>query len=334
MSARFPWWISLALLAACNPFRGEVPEVKAGIEAFEQSKFEDAEKAFDEAIQNTPSSEAHFGKGATLHQLHKEAEAAEAFRRAITTKDDALKARAYLDLGNAEASAGLLDKAIEDYRRSLELVPTDHDALYNLEWALREKRKPQDKKDGQKQGGGDSKDGNQDPQKGNDPEKGPKDDSNQPPKRDNGGEQQGPDQPGAQKDDQQGKGEQDPSQPKPDAQQQQAQDGEKKPGGEQGEQGAQADAQKPGEQQGPGSKGEQARDGAQAQQGQQPDQKPGEESKPGGGVAQAGKGPKSRGKQDPAQVLDALQAGEKSLQMWRFQKQGDGGGRRTVDQDW
>jgi hypothetical protein len=73
MSPRPSLAVALFLLAACNPFRGEVPEVSAGIEAFEQSKFDDAEKAFDAAIQNSPSSEAHFGKGATLHQLHKDA---------------------------------------------------------------------------------------------------------------------------------------------------------------------------------------------------------------------------------------------------------------------
>jgi Ca-activated chloride channel family protein len=324
----------IALLCACNPFQAEVPLVKAGVDAYEQSKFDDALRSFDRAADEAPSSEAHFGRGATLHQQHKDAEAAEEFRRVLSSKDDALKARAYLNLGNAEAQSGQLDKAIESYRRALQLDPQDPDARYNLEWALREKRKPKpDDKGGDDQKSDQDKSGD-DQQKKDGDSKDQKSQENKDDAGKQGGEKEAPDQPGQKTPGEDGKPQGDQGGKPDDAKQ-----GEQpKPGGEQGKDGAQADAKKPdGQQQGREGEEQQAQKGAddpQAQAGQEQDAKPGEKSGP-MGAAKAGEVPQKKGRQDPSRVLDALQAGEKSLQMWRFQKKGeDAPAGRTVDQDW
>ena len=309
MIPRVTWVAILALACACNPFKAEVPAVKAGVDAYEQSQFDDAAKNFDEAIREEPTSEAHFGRGATLRQQHKDAEAAEEFRRVLSTDDDELKARAYLNLGNAEARAGRMKEAIEAYARALQLAPNDADARYNLEWALREKQKPSQGSNGD--GDEKSDDGSDQDEKG---EKGERSDASK------------KDEPGEGKDDRKKDGEKDGN-------------GEEQAPGVGQDGGDKKDANqgpKPGEQDGAGKTGEeaQARQGGEKQeQGASPGEGADRQPQP-AGVAKAAPPPKSKGRQDVGQVLDALQANEKGLQMWRFQKRDETKSGGDVDQDW
>jgi len=265
--------VAALVLAGC---RVELPVMKAGVDAFEAGQFADASNAFDRALAEAPSSEAHLGKASALHQLGKFDEAAEDFRRALSSPDEALRARAYFDLGVSQARGGKLDDAIESFRRSLQLVPDDPDARYDLEWALAAKRQQeQQKKDGDQSKGGDGSNDKKSDEKKQDGDK---------------SEEKKSDEQKSQDKNTSGQGDQ----------------------GSQGEQGQ--DATPP-----------------QGEGGPQPDEKPG-----------AGTPADERREQPPAKpmnaqkagaVLDALQGGEKSLQMWRFQDKGRRKG-GDVDQDW
>ncbi len=313
-------WLPALFAVACNPFKAEDPDVKAGAEAFDQSRFADADEAFDKALERDPSSEAHFGKGAAQAAQQKFDEAAEQLRRTLTTKDDLLRQRTYLNLGNTEAKAGRLDKAIDAYRRALQLDPADADARYNLEWALRAKQKQQEQQkngqSGEKGEKGDQK-GQQGQQQGQSPEK---DQSGEPQTKQGNGSQDpsknGDGSQDGQKDGEKGKQEQGGDQ-KGDPKKDDAQAANQPEPGEKGEQGTKPEPSEggtPGEQDPSKQPGEamaagDAKDGPQAQQ----------------------KPARAMGRQDAAQVLDALQASEKNLQMWRFQRKQ---GRNSVDQDW
>lgn len=314
MIPRVSWFAVISFACACNPFKAEVPAVKAGVDAYEQSKFDDAANKFDESIREEPTSEAHFGRGATLRQQHKDAEAAEEFRRVLSTGDDELKARAYLNLGNAEARAGRMKEAIEAYARALQLSPSDADARYNLEWALREKQKPQGSKGDGDEKSDEGSDQGENGDKSDASKKDEKSEGKDEPKKD--GDKDGSQQeqsPGAGKD-----------------------GGDKKDGNQGPKPGPQDGASEP-QAKGSGQSGEEKKaEGAKPQQGQEGAQPPegGERQAQPAGAAKAAPPPKSKGRQDVGQVLDALQANEKGLQMWRFQKRDETKGGGDVDQDW
>jgi tetratricopeptide (TPR) repeat protein len=270
---------ALALLSAC---RVQEPLTKAGVDTFEAGQFKDASAAFDQALMNAPSSEAHLGKASATYQLGEHDEAAEQFRRVLSTTDDGLKARAWFDLGVNEAKAGRLDGAIDAFRRSLELVPGDLDARYDLEWALMAKKQQEQQKKDQKDGDK-SDDQKPDGDKSED-------------KQDAADQKQDPSKQGEQKPDEQKAG---------------GSDGSKKDEPQQGKEGA----------------------GQQPQPGEEP--KSGEQPQAGGAEASKNQPPpKPMNAQKAAAVLDALQGGEKSLQMWRFQKQTEKQKGGDVAQDW
>lgn len=298
-------------LAACTPFKREVAEIREGIEAYEAGDFATAEQKFAEANAAEPTSEGHFNQGAATYRQDRHPAAMEQFSRALTSEDDALRARSYFNLGNAQAKAGQLDRAIESYRRTLEIDPSDHDARYNLEWALLQKQKPQDQQQDSQQ---------QQQQQASQDSKDQKDEQEQ-----------------------QGQGEQD-QQDQQQAQNEQGDSDEQKPGdsdkGDEQDKQAQNDGrQGQGEEPNPQ---ENEGDPSQKAQNEQPDQRGeeqqqaasgGDTSESGGEAQQGEPPPRPLTRQETAEILDSLQAGEKNLQMWKFQKR-DPKPRSTVDKDW
>lgn len=283
------------LALACNPFQVEDKLLKSGIEPYTQSQWAAAEQAFDRAVEEDPSSEAHFNRGMSLYRQGKFEDAGNDLRRSLTSAKDPLKARAWFDVGNSSAKRGKLEEAVQSYRRSLEIDPTDPDVLYNLEWALQQL----DKKNDDNQSGDDDEkkeDGGDDDEKNEGDGKG-----------DDGGEQA--------KNESSKDGDQGPDE----------KDGESKPEDE-GDKGDKPDENKPGEEE--GEEGQEKTDPSAQADGQESDDKRDERQQPAGGGQEGEEEKAARAKpldaQEMTEILDALNASEKNLQMWKFQeKRGD-----------
>lgn len=98
---------------------------------------------FDRALELNPRYlEALIHRGLVLNELGRREEADESFRRAALADTGSVRglpapvaaqlANRHAELGQAYAEVGALDRAIEQYRRALELGPTFHDLRYRL----------------------------------------------------------------------------------------------------------------------------------------------------------------------------------------------------------
>ncbi|PIU64243.1 MAG: hypothetical protein COS85_13295 [Armatimonadetes bacterium CG07_land_8_20_14_0_80_59_28] len=94
-----------------------------------------------------------YNLGTVLYQQRKYDKAIKSFEQALNSDDASLQARAHYNIGNCHFRANDLVKAIESYKKSLQLDPNDSDTKFNLELARRKlkeqaqkqqkKRKPQ-----------------------------------------------------------------------------------------------------------------------------------------------------------------------------------------------
>jgi tetratricopeptide (TPR) repeat protein len=284
-----------------NPLKAQNGEFAEGLKAYGDSRWADAQKSFEEANRKEPSSEGHFDEGSALYKEQKLQDALDDYKKVLDTPDDNLKARAYFNIGNTQASAGNLEEAKAAYRRALEIRPDDVDARYNLEWA---ERAIEQKKQRQKQGDQGNKD---DEKKDKDQKSDQKDQKDQKDESKKGPEQ-------AKSDDKDQKKDQNDDQKKDQKDQQQAGQDQKKDGAGQDQKDQQAQEDQKDQKDQPG----------------QQDQKQGSQDQKQGGQQQAGQAGKADdqddkngtnrplGRQETAAVLDALQQGEKPLQMWKF----------------
>lgn len=302
-AALLPAALVVSALGASACLRSEVPEFREGIAAYGEGRFADAEQHFERALEAEPSPEGHFDKGAAIHRQQKPADAAEELRKALSTRDDAFRSRVYLNLGNSEATAGNIDGAIRSYRRALELVPDDHDARYNLEWALRMKRDSDGSPSSEPGDSGEEGDRKEDQQQnqGQDRQAAKQDQPNQGDSAQDGAKQP---QPGGDK---------------PQEQQAQAQDGQQQradsgaPDEPAGERPSSAEST-PGESEPDPSQQAQAAGGAQPQQ-------------------DAMEKARAVGRHEATEILDALRAAEQNFPFWRFQAR-ERKERRSVEKDW
>ena len=155
----------LVVLILCFPLLGgfdvlqrKDPDIEAGNQALAAGKAEDALKAYDRAVAARPDDEtAHYDRAAALMQLNKLPEATKELQRAVETRDPALKADAYYNLGLAQHKQEHFKEAIDAYKRALGLRPDDKRTKWNLEVAQRKLRE-QKEQEKQKQAQNDQKD--------------------------------------------------------------------------------------------------------------------------------------------------------------------------------
>ncbi|HLL55590.1 MAG TPA: VWA domain-containing protein [Myxococcaceae bacterium] len=307
------------VLVAASPARADLlhaPDAatEEGRKAYDEGRYEDALKAFDEAAKSRPPSAAlDFNRGSALYKLGRHEEAKQAFLRAAQGSPGTLEAKDRYNLGNALAQLGQKQEAISAYRKALTLDPTDEHARHNLEVLLRQQTQAK---------------AEQQPKQG-----GP---------RQQAENQQGQDQ---QQEEQNGQGQQQQAENSQgqDQQQQQAQrqPGEDKKDASSGADEAQREQGKSGQAQanveGDGKKDEKEREGAKGGDEKESRQaragKEGQEQKSGAGEsddpepreATAAAAREGTGKPVPlsprtAHVLDSMRTNERGLQLWKFQK--------------
>lgn len=241
-----------------------------------------------------------YNLGTSLHQLYEYAEAEKELEQALSqAKDAGTKAKILYNYGNTQYRLGNFEKAIESYKKVLELNPKDEDAKYNLEF-LQKKKSQFEQKNKQRQ--------NQQKQK---PQPQPQTHQNQEQQQDQQQSSQD-NQKQQQKDAESGGGQ---------AEQQKEQkekEGEDKKGGPGGQ-------QKQEKKENEEREGKQGQEPEQQQQNQdqdepRPSQSQEEESQAGQEAGQEehqGPGPQLQGqmsKEDALRILEVLKEGEKELQ--------------------
>ena len=151
---------ALPALTGFHFFERPSPEVEEGNKLLAEGKAKEAIAAYDRALALHPDDPAiHFDRGAALHAAGQFPEAQREFERAADGAggDTGLRGDATYDLGNTLLAMGKPKEAIDAFKRVLALRPTDRQARWNLELALRKlkeeeqkKQEEQSKKDQQK----------------------------------------------------------------------------------------------------------------------------------------------------------------------------------------
>jgi len=171
MAKRSALSICLLLFAICLlPCRSQAStsQLKQANRLFKNGHYEDALKLYNDALVDQPhSSVLHFNAGDAAYQSGDFTKAQKEFEEAAQSAIPQLKAASHYNRGNALFRQGQWADAIEAYKESLRVNPSDENAKYNLGVALRAKQnppKPQPKSGQAKE----KKDqGKQDQQKGN-----------------------------------------------------------------------------------------------------------------------------------------------------------------------
>jgi Ca-activated chloride channel homolog len=141
--------------------------VEQGNASMKAGKPAEALQHYDRALAELPTERAvNFDRGTALAALGRHDEAVQEFLRASEARATPLKAAAFYNLGNAFFKLEKFGEAAEAYKRSLNLDPGNLQAKWNLELALRNKKKQDEKNQQQKQNG----DKNQPQQDPNQPE--------------------------------------------------------------------------------------------------------------------------------------------------------------------
>ena len=129
----------VALAVSVASYGQKFPErrhIREGNGLYEKQRFADAEKSYRRALQkDSLSVEGAFNLGDTHYATENFAAAEEQFRKVAERKEegvsDAQRAAAYFNLGNAQFQQQKLDEALESYKQSLKLNPSDLEAKFN-----------------------------------------------------------------------------------------------------------------------------------------------------------------------------------------------------------
>lgn len=129
-------------LLSCSPDSHAI----RGRRLYEEGKYLEAYEAYQALIRQQGGPEVRYNAGNSLYRLHQYNDAARTWREAMSGPDR-LRQQAFYNTGNAfvraaedaNALSGYLDRAIVAYEEALRLEPTDRDAKWNLELALRKR---------------------------------------------------------------------------------------------------------------------------------------------------------------------------------------------------
>jgi len=295
--------------SAWNPLRSADPQVGSGVEAYERGDHAAALAAFDAALAADPSVEAHIGRAASLYKLGRFDEARQAWQPLAEREESSIRARALFGLGLAQARTDKVDEAIVSFRRYLSLRPDDVDGRFNLEWLLRRREQQrQQQKQQQPQSGASSEQKEQqdnEQQKDQEPqEQQAQSGGSEGASKDGGGESGESDQP--QEPSSAERSSDEKSSEKKLDEKKSSEAAEDKPDAKEQEQAERAEKQR--------EEGDKAPPPSRDPQGATPS---------GMTNARAQRPDRELNGQQSEAVLNALQEGERPMQLWRFQQNGE-----------
>ena len=150
------------LLLLCSSVFATAP----GINAYQQGKFEDAYKEFQDTLKSHPQSRAEdelqFDSGTAAYKLKDYNKALESFSQALLTPDTGLQTKGHYNLGNTLYQRGEMQKsddkklsdwtnALDHYEQTLKLDPQNKEAKDNYEYVKKKIDELKNKKEQQQQ---------------------------------------------------------------------------------------------------------------------------------------------------------------------------------------
>src|SRR6476659_4485648 len=150
------------LMLLCSSAFGTAP----GINAYQQGKFEDAYKEFQDTLRSHPQSRAadelQFDSGTAAYKLKDYNKALESFSQALLTPDTGLQTKGHYNLGNTLYQRGEMQKAddkklsdwtnaLDHYEQTLKLDPQNKEAKDNYEYVKKKIDELKNKKEQQQQ---------------------------------------------------------------------------------------------------------------------------------------------------------------------------------------
>ena len=148
------------LMFMCSSAFGTAP----GVNAYQQGKFEDAYKEFQETLKSHPESRAEdelqFDSGTAAYKLKDYNKAMESFSQALLTRDTNLQGKGHYNLGNTLYQRGEMQKsddkklsdwknALDHYEQTLKLAPENKESKDNYEYVKRKIEELKNKKEQQ-----------------------------------------------------------------------------------------------------------------------------------------------------------------------------------------
>lgn len=125
--------------------------IKKGNNYYKKGKYTEALEEYTKARIKLPTEAGlNYNIGNINYKKNDYDKAIELFQKALESKDEKLKEKAYFNIGNCYFQKEDYLNAIEFYKKALDLNPKDEDAKINLELA-RKKLKDQAKKQNQQQ---------------------------------------------------------------------------------------------------------------------------------------------------------------------------------------
>src|SRR6478735_6879032 len=150
------------LMLLCSSVFATVP----GINSYQQGKFEDAYKEFQDTLKSHPQSRAEdelqFDSGTAAYKLKDYNKALESFSQALLTPDTGLQTKGHYNLGNTLYQRGEMEKSddkklsdwtnsLDHYEQTLKLDPQNKEAKDNYEYVKRKIDELKNKKEQQQQ---------------------------------------------------------------------------------------------------------------------------------------------------------------------------------------
>ena len=151
---------AVLLILLCSSAFATVP----GVNAYQQGKFEDAYKEFQDTLKSHPQSRAEdelqFDSGTAAYKLKDYNKALESFSQALLTPDTGLQTKGHYNLGNTLYQRGEMQKgddkklsdwtnALDHYEQTLKLDPQNKEAKDNYEYVKKKIDELKNKKERQ-----------------------------------------------------------------------------------------------------------------------------------------------------------------------------------------